>query len=160
MRTRLEILQQIKTINKSGGVYKWYITPQGAESLNIPVNGTTMKNGLHLVYVGLSKNLRQRLNWHCGDQHRPSSIKSGTLSVLRQKINALLTDRWDNKELVDDFMNQHMLVEFEYSEDYETLELTEINNNKLPLNARNNPNFTEFRRFLSRKNGQAKRNSL
>jgi len=160
MKTRTQILTEIKTIEKRGGVYKWYMTKEGAEQLGIPLNCTTIKNGLHLVYVGLSKDIRMRLKWHTDDKHRPSSIKSGTLSVLRQKLNTLLTGRWNNKELVDQFMDQHMKVEFEYSDDYKNLELQEIQSNKLPLNARNNPNFTEFRRELSKRNGQAKRNSL
>ena len=160
MKTRIQILNEIKTIEKRGGVYKWYMTKEGAEQLGIPLQGTTVKNNFHLVYVGLSKDIRMRLKWHTGDKHRLSSIKSGTLSVLRQKLNTLLTGRWDNKEEVDQFMDQHMRVEFEYSDDYESLELQEIQSNKLPLNARNNPNFTEFRRELSKRNGQAKRNSL
>ena len=160
MKTRIQILNEIQTIKKQGGVYKWYITKEGADQLGIPLTGTTIKNNLHLVYVGLSKDMRMRLKWHADDKHRPSSIKSGTLSVLRQKLNTLLTGRWDGKEIVDDFMGHHMKVEFEYSDDYETLELKEIQSNKLPLNARNNPNFTEFRRELSKRNGQAKRNSL
>tara|TARA_R110000744_G_C19000946_1_gene521807 strand:- start:71 stop:553 length:483 start_codon:yes stop_codon:yes gene_type:complete len=160
MKTRTQILNEIKTIEKIGGVYKWYMTKEGAYQLGIPLNETTIKNGLHLVYVGLSKDMRMRLQWHTGDKHRPSSIKSGTLSVLRQKLNTLLTGRWDGKEEVDQFMDQHMKVEFEYSDNYETLELREIQANRLPLNARNNPNFTEFRRELSKRNGQAKRNSL
>ena len=160
MKTRIQILNEIKTIEKRGGVYKWYMTKEGADQLGIPLEETTVKNDLHLVYVGLSKNMRMRLEWHAGDKHRPSSIKSGTLSVLRQKLNTLLTGRWDGKEVVDQFMDQHMRVEFEYSDNYEELELKEIQSNKLPLNARNNPNFAKFRRELSKRNGQAKRNSL
>ena len=124
------------------------------------VEGTTEKDGYKLVYIGLSSNMRMRLKWHCFDQHFPSSIKAGTLSVLRQKINTLLTGRWCDKEQVDQFIDDHMRVEFEYSKDYEKLELVEIRSNKCPLNARNNPHFNEFRRELSKKNGQAKRDSL
>lgn len=160
MKTRTQILNDIKNIEKRGGVYKWYMTEEGANQLGVPLDGTTTKEGFYLVYVGLSKDLRMRLKWHAGDKHRPSSIKSGTLSVLRQKLNTLITGRWDGKEVVDEFMDKHMRVEFEYSDDYEVLELKEIQSNKLPLNARNNPNFSEFRKKLSKRNGQAKRDSL
>ena len=160
MKTRTQILNEIKTIEKRGGVYKWYMTKEGADQLGIPLKGTTIKNGLYLVYVGLSKNLRNRLRGHCNGKHTQSDIKSGGLSVLRQKLNTLLTGRWDDKDAVNTLMDQHMVVEFEYSDDYEALELQEIQANKLPLNARNNSNFTEFRRELSKRNGQAKRNSL
>jgi len=160
MYSRVEIINKIKTIEKCGGVYKWYMTPEGTDLLGIPTEGCTEKDGLRLVYIGLSKNMRMRLKWHCEDKHLQSSIKSSALSVLRQKLNTLLTDRWDGKEEVDKFMDQHMKVEFEYLDKYKEIELQEIVSNKLPLNARNNPNFPEFRRNLSKRNGQAKRNSL
>jgi hypothetical protein len=160
MFTRIEIINKIKTIKKCGGVYKWYMTIEGANLLGIPLEGATLKEGLYLVYVGLSKNMQGHLKWHCDDKHRFSSIKSGTLSILRQKLNTLITGRWDGKDEVDQFMNQHMKVEFEYSDKYKKIELREIIANKLPLNARNNPNFPKFRRSLSKRNGQAKRDSL
>ena len=160
MKTRRQIIDEYLTIEKKGGVYKWYMTQEGADLLSIPTEGTTEKDGYKLVYIGLSSNMRMRLKWHCLDIHLPSSIKAGTLSILRQKINTLLTGRWYDKEQVDQFIDEHMRVEFEYSEDYKELELIEIRSNKCPLNARNNPYFNEFRRELSKKNGQAKRDSV
>lgn len=158
MKTRTQILTEIKSIEESGGVYRWYMSQEGADQLCIPTGGCTEKDGFKLVYIGLSKDLRMRLKWHCGDKHAPSSIKHGTLSVLRQKLNTLLNDRWDSKELVDEFIDAHMRVEFEYTTEYEQIELKLINSHVLPLNARNNPH--PFRRELSKRNGQAKRNTL
>lgn len=82
---------------KEGGVYRWYVTKEGAELLNVPLEGCSVKDDMYLIYIGLSKNLSQRLKWHADDKHRPSSIKSGTLSVLRQKLCALLFNNWSNK---------------------------------------------------------------
>jgi hypothetical protein len=158
MKTRIQILNEIKTIEKTGGVYKWYISQEGANQLGLPTEGCTENDGFKLVYIGLSKDLRMRLKWHCGDKHRNSSIKSGTLSVLRQKINTLINDSWDSKEIVDKFMDDYMRVEFEYTDKYEEVELEMIQSHTLPLNARNNPH--PFRKELSKRNGQAKRNTL
>ena len=160
MKTRKEIINEIKTIETRGGVYKWYMTKEGAGQLGIPLEGTTVKNNLHLVYIGESKDMRMRLEWHTDDKHKPGSIKSGFLSVLRQKLNTLLTGRWDGKEEVDYFMDQHMKVEFEYTNNYKELQNQEIKNNPSPLNSQKSPYFPEFRRELRKRNSQAKRNTI
>jgi len=143
---------------KEGGIYKWYVTKEGANQLSIPIDGCLIKNEMYLIYIGLSKNLNQRLKWHADDKHRISSIKSGTLSVLRQKLCALLYSNWSNKEGVDNFMNSHMRVEFEVNPNYEKDEKQLIKEHVLPLNVRHNNH--PFRKTLSKINSQAKKNSL
>ena len=67
-------MNEYLTIKKQGGVYKWYMTQEGADLLGIPTEGTTEKDGYKMVYIGLSSNMRMRLKWHCFDLHLPNSL--------------------------------------------------------------------------------------
>jgi len=99
-----------------------------------------------------------RLKWHTTDKHSLSGIKSGTLSVLRQKLSALLFGNWHSKEEVDAFMDNHMRVEYQTNPEYKQVEYNLIQSHVLPLNVKDNDH--PFRKKLSKLNGQAKRNSL
>ena len=158
MFTRLHIIENIKSIPKVGGIYFWYVDKKGALQLGISVDGCTMKNGYYLIYIGLSKDLRMRLKWHTVDKHRPSSIKSGTLSVLRQKLSALLFNNWHSKDGVDQFMDKHMKVEYIVNPNYKQVEVELIHSHVLPLNVKDNNH--PFIKEMKKLNGQAKRNSL
>jgi hypothetical protein len=158
MYTRSQIIESIKSIPNEGGVYFWYVDELGGKKLNIPLEGCTFKDGYYLIYIGLSKDIRMRLKWHTTDKHRPSGIKSGTLSVLRQKLSALLYDNWHSKEQVDTFMDEHMKVEYIIDPEYKQSEIQLIHSHVLPLNVRDNNH--PFIKTMRKKNGQAKRNSL
>ena len=158
MYSRNQLIKNLDSIPTQGGVYFWYVSEAGAKRLNIPVEGCTTKNGYYLVYIGLSKDLKMRLKWHTVDSHRVSSVKAGAITVLRQKLSTLLSNNWHSGTVVDDFMDNSMLVEWSANPNYEKVELELIQSNILPLNVRNNKH--PFRRELSKRNMQAKRNSL
>ena len=45
------------------------------------------------LYLGISKNLRQRIRWHVAQKHTQSAVNSGYLSTLRKTISALLDSK-------------------------------------------------------------------
>jgi hypothetical protein len=158
MFSRLQIIESLKSIPNKGGVYFWYVDANGASKLGISIDGCSIKNNYFLIYIGLSQDLRMRLKWHTTDKHSLSSIKAGTLSVLRQKLSTLLFDNWHSKDGVDEFMDKHMKVEYQLNPEYEQVEIELINSHVLPLNVRGNNH--PFIKELSTRNSQAKRNSL
>jgi len=145
--------------NKSG-VYFWYISKQGATRLGIEVKDCLNKDDKYLVYIGLAKNLNQRLDWHYNDKHSPSSIKSGFVSTLRQTLSALLVGEMVTaKPIVDKFLREEMEVEYEVCDNYFERELEIINSFNLPLNLKNNKHHP-FYKFLKEARKQSKVKSL
>ena len=152
---------QLKNINlpSEGGVYFWYVTKEGAQQLGININKCFCKNNYYLVYIGLAKSIHQRLHWHAFDKHSISSIKSGFLSTLRQTLSALLVGNMNNAEnIVNNFMNDNMVVDFEVRPDYIEYEKNLISYYDLPLNLRNNKNHP-FYQTLKLKRKESKLNS-
>ncbi len=155
---RHQILSNLKDISTQGGVYFWYVTKEGAQKLNLPIEGCTELDGMYLVYIGLSRNLRMRMKWHNGDDHRLSAIKSGLLSIVRQKISSLLCNNWHSREEVDNFMDNHMRVRYQVDLDYKKVEEDLIKSHVLPLNYKHNEH--PFKKTMSKLNSQSKKNSL
>lgn len=99
------------------------------------------------LYVGMSKNLHERLNWHINDKHTKETVKSGFISTLRHTIGAFLGD--ENKPLtqleddVNDFMDScYFDWEYTYSEGMATyIESELIEKNYYPLNIQHNPSL-------------------
>ena len=149
----------LETPPSASGVYRWYITLEGARALGIDLEGCTRSGGHYLVYVGLAKDLRQRLDWHWNDKHSPSSVKSGFVSTLRQSLSALLVGEMVTaRERVDSFMRTQMRVEWETCENYQEREADLIREHSLPLNLRGNAH--PFLATLKRKRKECKRKSL
>ena len=145
---------------KESGVYYWYVTKQGADKLGIDVTNCKVKNSKYLVYIGLAKNLNERLNWHYNDKHSPSGIKSGFVSTLRQTLSALLVGEMVTaKEVVDIFLREEMEVEYEICKDYKEKELQLIISHNLPLNLKNN-NYHPFHKTLKTARKISKEKSL
>jgi len=138
LKTNNKIIENIKSIPKVGGVYFWYIDREGATKLGIPIDGCTVKGEYYLIYIGESKDLRERLEWHTTGKHTlfgtpttklksdfgvPTNIKSGFLSGLRQKLSALLFGNWHSKKAVDELMDNHMRVEYQTNPECKQLPL-------------------------------------
>ena len=153
---------QLKSISlpKDSGVYFWYIDGKGALKLRINVEDCFQKDGLYLIYVGLSKSIKQRLESHCFGKHRESSIKSGFLSTLRQTLSALLVGNMNHsEEIINLFIDNHMSVEYKIREDYIEYEKSLISKYNLPLNLRGNRTHP-FYKTLKLKRKECKINSL
>jgi predicted GIY-YIG superfamily endonuclease len=124
---------------KQSGVYYWYITERGAKQMGVDISECLEKDHKYLVYIGLAKNLNERLDWHYNDKHAPSSIKSGFVSTLRQTLSALLVGEMVTaKTIVDKFIREEMRVEYELYSNYKEKELQLIKSHNLPLNLKNN----------------------
>jgi hypothetical protein len=145
---------------KQGGVYFWYVTEEGASRLGVDISKCTQKGNKFLVYIGLAKNLNQRLDWHLNDKHSPSGIKSGFVSTLRQSLSALLVGEMVTaKDIVDNFMRKEMCVEFEVCVDYKEREIELIKEHDLPLNLRDNKHHP-FYKTLKQSRKASKQKSL
>ena len=152
---------QLKNTNlpTDGRVYFWYVNKEGAQQLGINIDKCFCKNNHYLVYIGLAKSIYQRLNWHAFDKHSVSSIKSGFLSTLRQTLSALLVGNMNNaEEIVNNFMDNNMVVDFEVRPDYVEYEKNLILQYDLPLNLRNNKNHP-FYQTLKLKRKESKINT-
>ncbi|MBD5237980.1 MAG: hypothetical protein HDS62_10765 [Bacteroidales bacterium] len=152
-----DILNKRQNICKEApGWYRWWCETERAERLlsQLPIEDQNM---LHhktfegkdyvAIYFGIStkgKGLNGRLKWHICQTHRPSTVKSGTLSTFRQTLSALLGLKMiDAENEVNTFMNDYCVLEFENtkdSADAEAKESQELNNNEgyyYPLNIKN-----------------------
>lgn len=134
------------------GVYKWYMPQTLVEQLNIPIEGCAYKYNLgYFVYVGIAKNMRQRLDWHVSQKHSNSSVKSGFLSTFRQTLCGLAKVPMDDEQTVNSLIDQ---MSIEYSiciskEEAEFIEKEIINASILPLNIMHNthPFVKELKRL-------------
>ena len=153
---------QLKFINlpKDSGVYFWYISSEGASKLGIKVEKCFQKENKYLIYIGLAKSIKQRLEWHCFEKNRKSNIKSGFLSTLRQTLSALIVGNMNHSEkIINKFMDNYMEVEFEIRKDYKEYEKKLISEYNLPLNLRGNKSHP-FYKTLKLKRKESKKNSL
>ena len=145
---------------EKNGVYYWYITKQGADQLGINVVNCKVEDSKYLVYIGLAKNLNERLNWHYNDKHLSSAIKSGFVSTLRQTLSALLVGEMvTSKEVIDKFLKEEMEVKYEVCKNYKEKELQLIISYNLPLNLKNNTHHP-FYKTLKAARKHSKKKSL
>lgn len=131
-------------MTKTSGVYKWYITKEGAKQLGVPIDDCYLKDNTHyLIYIGSGKNLKQRLKYHTRGPK--------TLSTLRKSISVLLNENDEDK--ITAFMKQHMIFDYVDRDDYEEYENQLIKENILPLNIKNN-NHPFIKTLKQKRNGQ------
>lgn len=87
------------SVAKEPGVYRWWFPRDLAEKLLKPLADVDTKQiskeivdggEYWCLYLGIAKDLRQRIRWHACQKHSPSAVKHGFLSTLRQSISALL----------------------------------------------------------------------
>ena len=167
--------QEIRSMNlpKGGGIYFWWVNSEAAAvidrlSPNAQV-GMCQKRDINgeeysLVYVGLAKNLNQRVkDWHINQKHSDSAVRSGFISTLRHTIAAVLGQNLYAQEAINDFQNNYMLVGFIETEDYKNEELKFIGSCSLPLNIRDNKNHPFYKelkalRKISKQNSKEQLN--
>lgn len=101
-KLRLQFANKYCNIPTEPGVYRWWFPKEIAEKLLLPLECVDNKsidkddvNGEQYwcLYLGISKNLRQRIRWHIAQKHTRSAVDSGYLSTLRKTISALLDSK-------------------------------------------------------------------
>ena len=109
--------------NSKPGYYKWWapLTALNMLSKELDVeledidSDLEKNNDLYCIYVGIAVkgSLRARLNWHVNQKHRESTVKSGTLSTLRQTISSVVAHDQYNEDKTNEFID---LLTIEYYE--------------------------------------------
>lgn len=153
-----EVLNLIST---DAGVYKWYMPQTLVDLLSIPIDDCEYKDGFgYFVYVGIAKNMRQRLDWHISQKHSKSSVKSGFLSTFRQTLCGLAKVPMDDGDTVNNIIDQ-MSIEFSLcssKDEAESIEREMIHSFTLPLNIKHNNH--PFAKELKRLRGISKKLAL
>ncbi|MGK0235533.1 MAG: hypothetical protein ACI9EK_002072 [Psychroserpens sp.] len=128
-------------VKNAPGVYKWWFPEMIAQQLNIPTDGCSRDlDGNLLLYVGISKSLRKRFDWHINQKHNESSIKAGTISTLRHSICSLLGNSLQQEEPLNNLID-HLNISFEYSDSKESALVAEdllMSEHTIPLNIQGN----------------------
>ncbi len=157
--------EKISEIPKnSPGWYKWWAPKEEVKLiLNSPyINDNYLEEFLpylttrningkeyYYIYVGIAvkESIRNRLNWHINQHHTKSSVESGFLSTLRQTISSLVScNQYDEKatnDFIDSLVIEYHTVNLEIKSNdakkiIENIEKSEMKNNILPLNIRDN----------------------
>ena len=108
------------TYKKEPGVYRWFISEEGLKKLWILPKHCANFDGKYLVYIGIAKNMNERINWHKKPIKRSSIIKkdntpinSPTVSSLQWTIAALLDilPIPSNNDIIQEFMSKYMSVD-------------------------------------------------
>ncbi|MBD1559924.1 hypothetical protein HC752_23655 [Vibrio sp. S9_S30] len=141
----LEIRNDINEVPNKGGVYKHFVDTEGLQKLNgvFPSKQEIIPSGesVHLLYVGMAKDLRYRLKWHLGMVNTSHScILHGTLSTLRLSYiaNHEDIDCLSKQELLNVFLDQHVYISYSQTSDYVGIEQALIKQHDLPLNIKGN----------------------
>jgi hypothetical protein len=157
-RIKKELVGYVKAIP---GIYKWWFPKAIAMQLNIPIDGCVQNNeGKLLLYVGISGNLRKRLDWHINQKHRSSSIKAGTISTFRHSLCSLLSSTLEQEAPLNRLIDQ-LDVSFEYTDTKNTALLAEevlMSKNIIPLNIQGNKH--QFTPVLKKLRAQCRLRSL
>ena len=76
---------------------------------------------LYCIYIGIAEreSIRNRLNWHVNQDHKPSAIKSGYLSTLRQSLSSILSQNQKDEEVTNQFIDKLYIEYFEVDEETE-----------------------------------------
>lgn len=129
----LRIKENLKRISDKPGYYKWWAKKEDVEMLlvKLGINITfediehyiEKKEGMDLycIYIGIAEkeSIRNRLNWHVNQEHKPSAIKSGYLSTLRQSLSSLLSHNQKDEEVTNQFIDKLYIEYFEVDEETE-----------------------------------------
>lgn len=157
------------------GAYSWWadlkyvrqLIPSEFLDLILP-NARINIYGSVLIYVGIARrSLRQRLQWHIDQQHRPSAIRSGHLSTLRQTLSSVLCGTWNAEKTVNIFLDFLTVTLYTPEVEGDVLQIEEWERSQLkshvvPLNIQNNnrPEVSRFRRYLTRLRREARQQAL
>jgi hypothetical protein len=100
------------SIPPEGGLYWWYITKEGADKLGLSIDNCLCKDGLFLIYIGISNNLKRRLGYHIKGNVSNSSFRK-TISKYLGQIN---------ESEISNCLDKYFKFEFEVNPSYKTLE--------------------------------------
>jgi len=147
-----KIRKNIDSLTKESRVYKFYVDADGLKYLDgvNPTIEAIADNGkkVSLVYIGKSKNLFERFEWHLGMINKSeSSIYNGTLSTLRHSYmaNHVNISCLSEQDILDKFMDKHTYTQYMPTRDYEEIEKKLIADNDVPLNIKENTHpFTKI----------------
>lgn len=110
----------------------------------------------YALYVGISKNMLDRIRWHVEQKHTNANAKNGTLSTLRQTLSALLgIDMTKSEQDINNFIDDNCIWEWEYSKDIscaQKWEKAELSNKNYwyPLNINENKSLLADKRFIQK----------
>lgn len=155
LRKRLE--NRTSEIKKEGGVYCWWFKREVAQTLlkELPLTQDELSKiqtkeiegeEYWALYFGISRDMLGRAKWHITKKHKPTAVKYGTVSTLRNTLGALLgIDMSDSEKSVNDLMDENCYWEWEYDKEYKVRETNELlsRDKCYPLNIQENKTVSE-----------------
>lgn len=119
---KLRDKSQLDTIpGDKPGYYKWWAKENELQiilnklgiSLDEIMPSLERKGDFYCIYVGVAVNesIRDRLNWHINQINKPTNVKNGTLSTLRQTISSIVGKNMLDTKATNDFIDK-LVVEF------------------------------------------------
>jgi len=144
----------ISSLKRLPGVYFFWMKSDTIARYSILMS-KPLTEEYAVVYIGSSKDIRQRLNWHWNDPFLDSNCKAGAISTLNQSIGAILelptVD--ENYNTIKIFMDDNMFSSALYTEttiEANVLENSLIRYNDCPLNILSNnqhPYYTKLKQL-------------
>ena len=150
LRKRLE--NRTSGIEKEGGVYCWWFKREIAQTLlkELPLTQDEFSKiqrreieseEYWALYFGISRDMLGRAKWHITKKHKPTAVKYGTVSTLRNTLGALCgIDMSKSEKVVNDLMDENCYWEWEYDKEYKVRETNELSSKDkcYPLNIQEN----------------------
>ena len=150
LRKRLE--NRTSGIEKEGGVYCWWFKREIAQTLlkELPLTQDELSKiqtreidgeEYWALYFGISRDMLGRAKWHITKKHKPTAVKYGTVSTLRNTLGALCgIDMSKSEKVVNDLMDENCYWEWEYDKEYKVRETNELSSKDkcYPLNIQEN----------------------
>ena len=145
------IEEKFKSVEAKPGIYTWWFRESCVDDLLAPLQGidkdkiqTDTIDGAkyYALYFGIANSCRQRARWHMAQHHSDSSVRSGSLSTLRQTLSALLRrDMTKAEDAVNKFIRTNCYWQWEYTlnrKQAEDIERGELSTHYYPLNIQGN----------------------
>ena len=170
LRKKLE--NRTSGIEKEGGVYCWWFKREIAQTLlkELPLTQDEFSKiqrreieseEYWALYFGISRDMLGRAKWHITKKHKPTAVKYGTVSTLRNTLGALCgIDMSKSEKVVNDLMDENCYWEWEYDKEYKVRETNELSSKDkcYPLNIQENKTISkEVLITLSRLRSQYKK---
>lgn len=155
LRKRLE--NRKSGIEKEGGVYCWWFKREIAQTLlkELPLTQDEFSKiqrreieseEYWALYFGISRDMLGRAKWHITKKHKPTAVKYGTVSTLRNTLGALCgIDMSKSEKVVNDLMDENCYWEWEYDKEYKVRETNELSSKDkcYPLNIQENKTISK-----------------
>ena len=155
LRKRLE--NRTSGIEKEGGVYCWWFKREIAQTLlkELPLTQDEFSKiqrreieseEYWALYFGISRDMLGRAKWHITKKHKPTAVKYGTVSTLRNTLGALCgIDISKSEKVVNDLMDENCYWEWEYNKEYKVRETNELSSKDkcYPLNIQENKTISK-----------------